>query len=189
MVSEKKDLRFEKSRRAILEAGIAELLINPNAGMSDIAQRAGIGRATLYRHFDSRDALIKELTLVCYEEVEAACAPYEHLQGKAAIEKLIEVLMPLANRFRFLIGLWSFVEEDEDIRRIEAWVDQELTVLFDQAKAIGEINRELPTAWLVAFFDSTLMAGWMLIEEGDATAEQAAAYMTQSFLNGCGHER
>ncbi len=186
MVSRKKDRRYLQSRQAIVEAGITALLANPEAGMSQIAQAAGIGRATLYRHFESREDLIKELVLVCYQEIDEALAPYENLHGRAAIDKIIDILMPMADRFRFLINLWSFIEDDKDLRRVEARMDQEMADVFDQAKAAGELNDILPTWWLVAFFNSTLMAAWTLIDSGSATSKEATQYMKQSFFSGCG---
>ncbi len=185
-MSQKKDRRVIQSEEAIIEAGIKTLLINPSAGMSEIAEAAGIGRATLYRHFESREALIRALTLRCYGEIEAALNPYDHLLGRAAIEKIIDVLMPIANRFRFLGGLWTYVEGDEEVRRIESQVNQEMRLLFDHAKLIGDIDDSLPTPWLTSFFDSTLMAGWMMVESNDASPEDAATFVKQSFFNGCG---
>ena len=44
-----------------MRAGIETLLADRSAGMSEIARNAGIGRATLYRHFETREALVKKL--------------------------------------------------------------------------------------------------------------------------------
>ena len=103
-MSHKKDRRIVQSEQAIIEAGISALLLNPSAGMSEIAQFAGVGRATLYRHFESREALIRKLAIVCAEETDIALEPYAHLTGRAAIEAVIDVLVPMADRFRFLIA-------------------------------------------------------------------------------------
>ena len=43
---------------AIVEAAVVALGENRSASMSEIAIRAGIGRATLHRHFSTRDGLI-----------------------------------------------------------------------------------------------------------------------------------
>ncbi|WP_419908100.1 TetR/AcrR family transcriptional regulator [Hoeflea sp.] len=174
-----------RSQQAIIEAGIATLLRNPAAGMSEIADAAGIGRATLYRHFVSREALIRKLALVCMEETEHALAPHEHLRGRAAVEKIVDVLMPVADRFRFLVSLWSLVEGDGEVERIEARMRAELHALFEEAIADGTFSPDLPASWLVAFFDSTLTAGWMMVGAGDATSEEAAHYVKRSFLGGC----
>jgi AcrR family transcriptional regulator len=49
----------------------------PNVALDEIARRAGVGNATLYRHFpDRRDLLVA----VCVGEVEALCRRGEELQ-------------------------------------------------------------------------------------------------------------
>src|ERR1700733_37338 len=48
----------------------------PDVALDEIARRAGVGNATLYRHFpDRRDLLVA----VCVSEVKALCALGEHL--------------------------------------------------------------------------------------------------------------
>ena len=184
-MSQKNDRRFIRSQQAIIEAGIATLLRNPSAGMSEIADAAAIGRATLYRHFESREALVRKLALVCLEETEAALKPHGRLSGRAAVETLIDVLMPMADRFRFLVSLWSLVEGDVQVARIEARMRDELHGLFQQGIAAGDFRPDLPASWMAAFFDSTLTAGWMLVETGAATSAEAADYVKRSFLEGC----
>ncbi len=185
-MSQKKDQRLIQSEKAIIEAGIKTLLVNPSAGMSEIAQTAGVGRATLYRHFKSREALIQRIAMVCFEETDVALKPFEHLEGRVAIEAVIDALMPLGDRFRFLINLWSYAAQDEEVARIDAESVQEMAWLVDQAKSRGEIAADLPTSWIVEFFDGTLTAGWMLAERGDVTTLEAAEYVKRSFFRGCG---
>lgn len=183
---EKKDKRIVQTEQAILDAGIRTLLANRGAGMSEIAQAAGIGRATLYRHFKTREDLIRKLALNCYAEFDAAFAPHLHLEGKAAIQKVFELAMSMAHRFSFLIQRWSLFEDDKELQRVDAQSHDEISHLLDQAKAAGDIDRNLPNAWLIAVFDSLLAAGCTLIDSGDANAQQAADYATRSFFAGCG---
>ena len=189
MMSHKKDKRVVQSEKAIVEAGISTLLLNPSAGMSEIARSAGVGRATLYRHFESREELIRYLAKLCHEEIDIALEPYEHLRGRAAIETIIDVVVPMADRFRFLVNLWSFVEEDEEIKSVESQVVEEMTALFDHAKELGDVNPELPTTWIVTFFDAALMASWMLVDTGQASSCEAAKLVKHSFFQGCGNVR
>lgn len=180
------DKRTVQSEKAILEAGINTLLENRMAGMSEIAQAAGIGRATLYRHFKTREALVKRLALDCYEEFDKAYAHYDHLAGRAAIEKVFEIATQMAQRFNFLIKRWSSLEDDDDLRRVDAQSHNELSYLFDQAKRAGDIDKNLPNAWLLVFFDHLLAAGCELMKNGDVTAIQASEFMSRCFFKGCG---
>jgi AcrR family transcriptional regulator len=181
----KKDTRQVQSENAIIEASIRTLLVNPSAGMSEIATAAGVGRATLYRHVESRQALIEKLVLVCMEEMDAATAPLAHLTGGAALEARIDATMPLADRFHFLAELWTIAADSEAITQIDNKLDDELAVLVEQAKRAGQINTDLPTPWVVSFYASTLMAAWWLIASGDVEIDEALIYTKQSFFSGC----
>ena len=180
-----KDKRFIRSEKAIIEASIQSLLLNPTAGMSDIAAAAGVGRRTLYRHFESREALIEKLILVSVEELRIAAEPIQHLTGRAAIEAYIEVKMPLADRFHFLATLWDESADREAVKQVDNKLISELAILIEQAKEEGEIAPNLPTTWIIWFYDSTLAAAWRLIASGDITIDESVTYTKQSFFNGC----
>ena len=56
---ERKDAR--RNREAVIEAALAILPDEPNASMATIAERSGLGRTTVYRHFPARNDLILAL--------------------------------------------------------------------------------------------------------------------------------
>lgn len=49
-------------RRQVVAAARAELATDPEAPIERIARRAGVSRATFYRHFGSRDALLETVS-------------------------------------------------------------------------------------------------------------------------------
>jgi AcrR family transcriptional regulator len=53
----------QRNREAILAAALEALTESPDASLNAIAKRAGVGNATLYRHFATRE----ELVLAAYE--------------------------------------------------------------------------------------------------------------------------
>ena len=50
-----------RNRKTILAAAAATMLDNPQASIADVAERAGLTRATVYRHYADRDALLREM--------------------------------------------------------------------------------------------------------------------------------
>jgi len=184
----KKDKRFTQSEKAIIEASVQTLLLNPSAGMSDIAEAAGVGRRTLYRHFASREVLIEKLIIVCVEELNTASASLQDLSGRTAIEAYTDVIMPLADRFHFLTMLWPIAKDSKTVEQIDNQLSDKMATLIEQAKGAGEINPSLPTLWIISFYDATLMTAWWLIASGDLTVDAAATYVKQSFFSGCGNK-
>lgn len=179
----KADARYQKSRFAIVESSIQLLLSNPDAGMSEIALAAGVGRATLYRHFETRDELIKELTLLCLEETDEVLRPLKEkgMNGLDAIIESIRVIVPMADRFRFLMSLTSIGASDKKIGQIYRRQLKELIDYVEDAKRAGDISKSLPTDWVVASYDALLNAAWGLIQYDRMDSDQATELFIRSF--------
>ena len=182
------DPRAQRSREALLNAGITVFSRNTNASLTDVAIEAGVGRATLYRHFVSREQLILELAHLSIQETDQACAHIEaqNLRGRQAIEELIRSVMPLADRFHFLFSLWSFVEHDPSLAKVYEQQLDELGDLITEAKADGDINPDLPDDWLITLLDSLFTSAWYCIGEKILDVDQAANLSIAAFFDGVG---
>ncbi len=64
----------QRSRRAILDAAHQLLANGGNASFADIAHQAGVGQATVYRHFENRQDLIAALAEEAMTRLEAKAA-------------------------------------------------------------------------------------------------------------------
>jgi AcrR family transcriptional regulator len=51
----------QRNRERILEVALAELTLRPDAPLSAIAKKAGVGQGTFYRNFPNREALVLEI--------------------------------------------------------------------------------------------------------------------------------
>ena len=181
----KRDQRVVQSESAIIEAGIRTLLENPTAGMSEVAVASGVGRTTLYRHYDSREALIRAIALRCMDEIDRALEPLQSSTGQSPIAATFEALMPVADRYRFLSTIWAEVDADPHVaERLQA-SNRDTLALIEYAQSEGEIDPTLPADWLTEFFSMTLYAAWSYLESEKGTGEVAARLATRSFLSGC----
>ncbi|KZL19537.1 DNA-binding transcriptional regulator EnvR [Pseudovibrio axinellae] len=183
-----RDKRVVKSRRALIETGITELPQNPSATLTEIAEIAGIGRATLYRHFASREVLIEEILKVSLEDIIKALAPMdkENLRGKRAMIRGLELLLPLADRIRFMATFW--VEADKVLSKDyrAEWLDGAAIEAVEQAKEDGDIRKDLPTRWIADCYDALIFSAWELVTEGEVTTDEMTALLATTFFEGVG---
>lgn len=185
------DPRASRSRNALLSAATDVLIRNPDASLSEIAAQAGVGRATLYRHFQTREHLLVELALESLAETDKACAHIqeENLKGRRAIEEIFRSVMPLANRFHFLLSLWPSIETHQKLK--DAYTDQlyQLVGSIEEAKMENSIDKSLPNDWLIELIDNLLYTGWHCIANGSLTVERATELSIRAFFDGVGKSR
>ncbi|KZL26255.1 TetR/AcrR family transcriptional regulator [Pseudovibrio sp. Ad37] len=183
-----RDKRAVKSRRALIEAGLAELPENPMASLTEIAEIAGIGRATLYRHFASREALIEEVLKVSFEDIIQVLTPMEKegLRGKQAMMRAVELMLPLADRLRFLSSFWLDGERVLSKDPRYALMEQETITSVEQAKEDGDIRKELPTRWVMNTYDVLLFSAWDMIVKEKADIGEVTALLMTTFFDGVG---
>ncbi|WDD97543.1 TetR/AcrR family transcriptional regulator [Thalassomonas actiniarum] len=180
------DPRANRSRQALLSAGIEVFLVNPHASLTEVAAFAGVGRATLYRHFETREQLIQELARESLALTDKAMQPLkiQKLEGREAIEAMLHAVMPLANRFHFLLSLWSIAEDDPEVTDIYNRQLDEMAELVEQGKKAGDINTALTTTWIVTMIDCLIYAGWYLVRDNKCDAKEAAESAVQTLFSG-----
>lgn len=180
------DARAIRSRQALLDAGLELLLKNPTASLSEIAGHAGVGRATLYRQFESREQLIQALTLESLKVKEEALLPLKSQSYDAmlTLEAIFNAIMPLADKFHFLLSLWNIAEQDPEVMAIYNNQLYELLALVDRGKKEGSINQQLDSNWLVCLIDSLIYSGWWMMTHMNMSSEAAAQHAICSLRNG-----
>jgi AcrR family transcriptional regulator len=100
---------FEQNRGVILDAADAVFTeLGMGASINTIARRAGVGSATVYRHFPNREALVSavfELRVLVYAEAieEAQANPDPHTAFRATIHAMVD-LQSRDRSFREIIG-------------------------------------------------------------------------------------
>lgn len=83
-----------QNRERILKVAIAELTHRPDVALSAIAKKAGVGQATFYRNFPSREALVIEVYR--YEMEQVANLAAELLRTRPPDQALREWMDGLA---------------------------------------------------------------------------------------------
>jgi AcrR family transcriptional regulator len=130
------------NRAAILEAARALFADSADVAMCQVARRAGVGQATLYRNFPSRGALAAEILDESVDRVAALAA--EHA-GQA--DAFFVVLRGLIDSMVNLYGVAVLARRDADTdshlqdsrRRISELLKEPLC----DAKAAGTLRRDI----------------------------------------------
>jgi AcrR family transcriptional regulator len=139
-VSARKDAR--RNREAILDAARVLMATSGDFPMVEVARRAGVGQATLYRHFPDRATLAATLAAELHAQISRTVA--EHDGRPDAFERLLDTIVECAVRSH---GLTDVVRENPDAWREMQRMRDELVVLVERpladAKAAGLVRDDV----------------------------------------------
>lgn len=170
------DARIEKSTQSILKAGLELLNENKDAKLTDVAIKAGVGRATLYRLFKNKEDLVTAITQYCLEEYDKATNTIEAEAKSAmhALQLLFHYAIPLTSEFKFLTHLEYFIEISPELQAIEVQHKTEMYELIHEIIAEVNIDNMFTATWLYNFIEGLFYAGFLQQTEENSSAEQAA---------------
>ena len=116
------------------------------ASMNDVAAAAGVARATLYRYFPSRQALLDELGRVAADEAGArlASARIEELAAEEGIRRAVRALIEVGDPFTVVAR--ERVRPDPE--QFERSVLAPLRRMVERAQDAGEVRGDIPSSWL-----------------------------------------
>ena len=172
------------TRTAIIEAAFAVYSENQAASLSDVAKKAGVGRATLHRQFPGRSELMRALAKTALAElVEAVSRATADAQSyEEGFRLSLFAIVPLANRQWFLAN--EGLEADPEIAAAYDASQKELFKEVENAKAEGAFDPQVPTAWIVEAYENLTYAAWSLVRSGEATPKQAAELAWRTLSQG-----
>ena len=139
--------KAERTALAILAAAQRVLAEHPDAGMADIAAAAGVGRATLYRHFPAREDLLVALRARAAEELRTVLRAAREVDdnAEAALRRLVVALADLGERYRVL----GASDERGRARQLAA-ITRPLRATVERGQRESLIDPSLSPAWVVS---------------------------------------
>ncbi|GAA3442486.1 TetR/AcrR family transcriptional regulator [Planomonospora venezuelensis] len=137
----------ERSIKAIMKAAEDLLGANPAATMEQIAEAAGVARATVHRRFASREALIEAMEVAAWRELEQAV---EAARPHTA-PPLVALHQATANILQIKPG-WRFtlarpVPLSPQAQAVHAGVMAACETVFARAKESGLLGPDADTTW------------------------------------------
>jgi TetR/AcrR family transcriptional regulator, mexCD-oprJ operon repressor len=172
----------DRTRRAILDAAARVLARRPDAAMADIAEEADVGRATLYRHFPTRESLIGGVQEAGTDELVAAfaSADLDKLPVDRAIARATGVFLRTGAKYAAVISRDDEHREHAAKNRAIAPVRE----LIARGVRDGELRNDLPGDALFEMYSALIGRAQLLTITDAVTPEQAADAVVAVFLHG-----
>lgn len=168
-----------RNHEVVLTTALRLLTDDPDVSMRQIADASGLTRTTVYRHFPSREELLRAIFRVVAEEIDSATAaavagepPLADVMGAVA-----RMSFTLGRRFRFLSG-WDALADEAAQRAGEG----PMLAWLASARARGEVRDDMPTAWQVRMMRATTMAAVEAEHEGEVAADAEAERLLTATL-------
>jgi len=152
--------------------------------MTEIAQRSGVGRATLYRYFPTREVLMRELQRVAVEDVghHLRAAKLDTLDVPAALDRAVEVVLSVGHHYA-VVGR----EQVPVSRKVaDELVRDPIRGVLGRAQAEGLLRPECSPGWLEDMFVGLVNAGLEQIVRRGADEERTARMVVAAYLEGAG---
>ncbi len=173
---------------AILDAAAAVLAERGEAAsMADVAEAAGVGRATLYRYFPSRDALLDALVESAIAEMRDRIvgAELEKVPVEEGLARVARGFIAAGTKYLALMPHGAFGHNREHSKGgDERLLIDPLQALLSRGMAEGVLRSDLPAEALLGMFGRLLLAAIDRVSRDHVGVEQASAEVTSVFLHG-----
>jgi AcrR family transcriptional regulator len=182
------------TRPELLDAALSALNRRPTATMAEIATAIGVSRATLHRHFESRESLITEMaerSLDRWEQtqvdaaLETAAASGDAQEIATALRRMVHAYVQDADDFGFLLTDEFALTVPHLEARSHALVDREVA-FYTAAQAAGVLRADLPPRWIADAVFGALVAARSAIRWGDVARRDLEALVETTILQGVG---
>jgi AcrR family transcriptional regulator len=173
----------ERNVRSIIEAAIVLLAAEPEASMERVAQAAGVGRATVYRHFASREHLVRAIHDRALQDARDAVLRTRPEEGPAheALERVVTALLRVGDRYRLLRQV---PPGDTELQARADEVGDPMVALVERGQRAGELRTDLPPRWLAAALGSLAVAALSAMIRGELSEDEAATVVCTTFVRG-----
>ena len=172
----------------IVEVAARLLGDDPHAGMTEVAAAAGVSRATVYRHFPTREELVGAIQRQAVEQARRALEGCRIDEGSAtdALRRLVAAWLDLAERYSLpqLAMQPGLDTSDEAREQRRAIFRQPLLALVERGRAAGEFSAELAPEWSARSFASLVLAGARAVAERDLDRRDAADVVFRTLVGG-----
>src|SRR5919112_1899345 len=153
------------------------------ASMNDVAIAAGVARATVYRYFPNRQALLDELAGVAIRSAgeRLSAARIDEIPVPDGITRAVRALVDVGDLF-VVLARERLRPEGEQFER---HVGGPLRALVERGQAAGDIRGDVPSAWLTDALIGVVVN--ILSSPLQRGREDTVAAITSVYIDGARH--
>jgi AcrR family transcriptional regulator len=174
---------YDRTAAAIIDAA-AHVFAERGSGasMGEVAEAAGVSRATLYRYYPSREALLESLAAHALADAGArlADAGLERAPVVEAIERVLRALIAVGDRYAVLIREQVMTDKREAERLLGA----PIRAVLARGVETGELRDDISVDVLLELFGGLVAAAIKLVGDRRLGLEEGAAAAAALFLDG-----
>ncbi|MDQ3216711.1 MAG: TetR/AcrR family transcriptional regulator [Actinomycetota bacterium] len=185
----------EPARRQALQQRIADAIVEAAArtlasggertSMHDVATEAGVARATLYRYFPSRQALVEEVGRLAASDAgtRLLSARLGEVSVEEGVARAVRALVEVGDLFIVLAR--ERVRPDPEV--FERSLGTPLRSLVERGQEMGSIRDDVPSSWLTESLVGLVVS--VLSVRPSMGREDTIAIATSLFLEGASGPR
>lgn len=163
------------------------IALHPKASLKEIAEMAGVSKATLYRFAGSREDIISKLECHCITIFEQTVADEELAHGEP-IEAMRALISNYLTHNELLLYISLHCREDQiaSISNTGSWKSywSKLDAFFLRCQLLGIIRIDIPAPVCSEMFINIILAVTQAERSGRTAVQESAALVEKLFMNG-----
>ncbi|MCC2593936.1 TetR/AcrR family transcriptional regulator [Tessaracoccus sp. OS52] len=172
-----------RNAASILDAATRCLARDPDVSLKEIAAEAGVGRVTLYGHYETRTALVDAVVDRAISQSESDLKAVD-LSGDPAeaMSRLIGATWDLTHRFGALVVAAERTLPAERLRVLHHEPAARVRELLNRGRKAGIFRSDMPAEWQITAIQALVHAGVEAAYRDELTPDQARKLVPRTVL-------
>lgn len=173
----------QRNAAAILDAATRCLARDPDVSLQEIAKQAGVGRVTLYGHYETRAALVDAVVGRAIGQTESDLRGVD-LSGDPAdaLARLIGATWDLTHRFGALVVAAERTLPGDRIQILHREPARRVRAVLERGRQEGVFRADMPVDWQLTAIQALVHAGVQAVYRQELTSDQARNLVPQTVL-------